>query len=445
MSSIFRKVAVGVVRQAVAFLPRSSSRTRGKLARDGGSPVRDLRFRPWPKYHAGNRYSWMVDVGPSLRRIFLSGVEGLPQIAQKSFAREWASYCGCRHGLLVAHGTDALRIGLAALFDHDGLEYGGEVIVPNLSFIASATSALDRRFGVALVDVDPATLLLDPKRVEEAIVPGRTRAVMPVHQFGQPADMTSIREIAEKNGLKVIEDAAQAHGAAWETGPVGSLGDVAAFSFQSAKNLTCGEGGILTTNDDEVFARADSIHNVGRAPGGGDRWDHLSLGWNVRPTEYQAAILHHRLVRFPAQQETRAANFKILREALAEVRSLVPLAVHPGVRRHGMYMFVMRYQSAECGGLGLDQFLAAVQCEGAPVYRAYAMTMANQPVLRKLRERRPEYLRILPTPVADRAANEIVYIPQSVFLGNADDMSDIVAAVSKVERHYGALKAPEGT
>lgn len=123
----------------------------------------------------------------------------------------------------------------------------------------------------------------------------------------------------------------------------------------------------------------------------------------------------------------------------------MPLAVHPGVRRHGMYMFVMRYQSAECGGLGLDQFLAAVQCEGAPVYRAYAMTMANQPVLRKLRERRPEYLRILPTPVADRAANEIVYIPQSVFLGNADDMSDIVAAVSKVERHYGALKAPEGT
>lgn len=444
MSSLLKEIAKGAVRRAVGFLPRPSSRLTGRLAREGGSPVRDLRFRPWPKYHSGNRYSWMVEVGPALRRIFLSGVEGLPQERQKAFAREWANYCGCRHGLLLAHGTDALRIGLASLLDHDGLEYGGEVIVPNLSFIASATAALDRRFGVALVDVDPATLLLDPKCVEDAIVPGKTRAVMPVHQFGQPADMTAISAIAKKHGLKVLEDAAQAHGASWETGPVGSLGDAAAFSFQSAKNLTCGEGGMLTTNSDEVFARADSMHNVGRAPGGGDRWDHLSLGWNVRPTEYQAAILHHRFARFPAQQETRASNFRFLRAALGEVTSLVPLAVHPGVRRHGMYMFVMRYRPDSCNGLGLDQFLEAVRSEGAPIHRAYATTMADQPVLRNLAARRPEYLRVLPTPVADSAANEIVYIPQNVFLGDANDMSDIVAAVWKVERHFRAKGGARG-
>src|SRR5439155_1442106 len=157
---------------------------------------------------------------------------------------------------------------------HDGLDYASEVIVPNFSFIASATAPLDRRFGVALVDVDPGTLLLDPTRVEEAIIPGKTRAIMPVHLFGQPADMTALRAIAEKHGLKILEDAAQAHGAVWESGPVGSLGDAAGFSFQSSKNMSCGEGGILTTNDAQVFERAYSMHNAGRAHVGGGRIMH---------------------------------------------------------------------------------------------------------------------------------------------------------------------------
>ena len=175
------------------------------------------------------------------RRIFLGGVEGLPQPLAEEFAQQWAAYCGCRYGLLISNGTDALRIGLAAVFDHDGLDYGGEVIVPNFSFIASATAPLDRRFGVAFVDVDEGTLLLDPKRVEEAIVPGKTRAILPVHLFGQPADMTALKAIADKHGLKIVEDAAQAHGAVWETGPVGSLGDAGGFSFQSTKNLASGK------------------------------------------------------------------------------------------------------------------------------------------------------------------------------------------------------------
>ena len=107
------------------------------------------------------------------------------------------------------------------------------------------------------------TLLLDPARVEEAIIPGKTRAIMPVHLFGQPANMTALRAIAKKHGLKVVEDAAQAHGAVWESGPVGSLGDAAGFSFQSSKNLSCGEGGMLTTNDEQTFERAYSMHNAG--------------------------------------------------------------------------------------------------------------------------------------------------------------------------------------
>ena len=384
-------------------------------------------------------HEWLTAVGPRLRRVFISGVEGLPQPLAKEFAQTFAGYCGCRYGLLLPHGTDALRIALAAAFDHDGLDYGGEVIVPNLSFIASATSALDRRFGVALVDVDPATLLIDPRRVEEAIHPERTRAIMAVHQFGQPADMTALQAVARKHGLKIIEDAAQAHGAEWETGPVGALGDAAGFSFQSAKTLACGEGGILTTNDTDLFARASSIANVGRASDGGGRWEHPHLGWNCRVTEYQAALLIYRSDLFDGQQRVRAGNFAKLRELLADVPAFQPLALYPGVRRHGMYMFAMRYQAEACGGLSLDEALRAVCAEGAPVSRLYKATIAQQPGIQKVAERHPDYVQVHATPVSDKAVNEIAYIPHDVFLGTERDITDIAAALRKVAHHFSSV------
>jgi dTDP-4-amino-4,6-dideoxygalactose transaminase len=359
----------------------------------------------------------------------------LPQPLAKEFVQQWASYCGCRYGLLLPHGTDALRVALAGLLDHDGLGYGGEVIVPNFSFIASATACLDRRFGVAFVDVDPGTLLLDPDRVEEAIVPGKTRAILPVHLFGQPADMTALRAVAKKHGLKVIEDAAQAHGAIWETGPVGSLGDAAGFSFQSSKNLSCGEGGALTTNDEQLFEHAYSMHNAGRSRVGGGRWEHVALGWNIRPTEYQAALLLCRFKYFEKRQQARLKNFELLRNLMADITCLQPLVVHPGVRAHGMYMFAMRYKQECCGGLTLDSFIELVQAEGAPIYRAFAATMSEQPAVKHLTKRRPEYFRRLPTPVSDQAAQDTVYIAQDIFLGTTEDMEDIAAAIRKVEAH----------
>jgi dTDP-4-amino-4,6-dideoxygalactose transaminase len=424
-----------LVRATLGGLLRPTSRLTGELAKNGGIPVRNTRYRPWASDHDGSFWHWHRGARAHLRRVFLSGVEGLPQPVAEEFARKWAGYCGCRYGLLVPHGTDALRIALAALFDHDGLDYGGEVIVPNFSFIASATAALDRRFGVAFVDVDPGTLLLDPARVEEAIIPGKTRAIMPVHLFGQPSDMTALRAIAKKRDLKIVEDAAQAHGAVWESGPVGSLGDAAGFSFQSSKNLSCGEGGALTTNDEQLFERAYSMHNAGRSRIGAGRWEHVTLGWNCRPTEYQAALLLHRFKDFGRRQAIRVTNFDLLRRLMKGVGCLEPLAVHPGVRAHGMYMFVMRFEPDRCGGVSLDSFIDLVQAEGAPIYRAFTATISDQPAMQQLMRKRPTYFRRLPTPVADRAAEETAYIAQNVFLGTADDMEDIVATVRKVERH----------
>lgn len=422
-------------------LPAPAGRLTGRLARDGGAPVRDTRLRPWAAVTDGNLARWRGEAQAMFRRIFVGGVEGLPQPQAENFAAAWASYCGCRYGLLLGHGTDALRIGLAAVLEHDGLDYGGEIIVPNFSFIAGATAPLDRRFGVTLVDVDPDTLLIDPRRVEEAIVSGKTRAILPVHLFGQAADMKSLRAIAAKHGLKIIEDAAQAHGATSAEGPVGSLGDAGAFSFQSSKNLACGEGGALVTNDEQVFERAYSMHNAGRPRGDGGRWLHVTLGWNCRATEYQAALLALRLKTFDAEQERRRQNFQRLSGLIPDIACLAPLAVHPDTHKHGLYMFAMRYQADRCGGLSVDEFLDVVRAEGAPIYRAFETTIAGQPAMRALLNKRPQYIRCMPTPVSDRAAQDTVYIPQNVFLGAPADMDDIAAAIHKVERHFSGRPA----
>jgi dTDP-4-amino-4,6-dideoxygalactose transaminase len=161
----------------------------------------------------------------------------------------------------------------------------------------------------------------------------------------------------------------------------------------------------------------------------------MTLGWNIRPTEYQAALLLQRFKDFDRRQAIRLTNFDLLRSLMKEIDCLEPVAVQPGVRVHGMYMFGMRYRPECCGGLSLNSFIDLVQAEGAPIYRAFAATMSDQPAMQHLARKRPDYFRCLPTPVADQAVKETVYIAQNVFLGTADDMEDIVAAVRKVEGH----------
>lgn len=430
------KLAAKSVIHTLPTLPGRSGRLTGKLAKEGGLPVRDLRYRPWPTSPSTSLTEWTTQLAPRFLQIFLSGVEGLPQPLAKKFCEQWANYCGARYALLVPHGTDALRVAVTAGLDHDGLEYGGEVIVPNLSFIASATTVLDRRFGVTLVDVDPETYLLDPQRVEEAIIPGKTRAIMAVHLFGQPADMTALKDIAQRHQLVLLEDAAQAHGAIHELGPVGSIGDAAGFSFQSSKNLSAGEGGAFTTNDAEIFERAYSFHNVGRARHGGQRWGHNSLGFNMRASEYIAAILLHRLQKFEAQQQRRAENYGRLREYLAEAPCVAPLAYGPGVKRHGVHMCVLRYDAEQCDGVRIEDFIKAIQAEGLPLNRGYEATMAQQPALQQIAEKHPSYLRVMPTPVSDAAVKNMLFLPHEIFLGTDADMKEIAAAFAKVQARY---------
>ena len=209
----------------------------------------------------------------------------------------------------------ALSVALKAL----GVGPGDEVLVPPYTFIATASAALMIGAIPVFVDVDGETLLMDPALIDAAVSP-RTRAIIVVHHAGSPADMDGVMAAARRHDLRVIEDAAQAHGAAWRGHPVGAIGDVGTFSFQSSKAINAGEGGMMLTNDPELDELLWSYRNVGRRRGG-EWYEHVRLGWNLRLTEFQAAVLLEQLKRFPGQQALRAENAAYLTSLLEQ---------HPG-------------------------------------------------------------------------------------------------------------------
>src|SRR5512138_2479590 len=208
------------------------------LALFGGTPVRAKPFTSWPLFGKPEERR--------LLRTLRSGKWGrLHGNEVARFEKRFAEMHGCKHGIAVVNGTVSLRIALMAA----GIRAEDEVIVPPYTFFSTASAVIEANAVPVFADIDLDTFNLDPKAAEAAITP-RTRAIIPVHFAGQPADMRSLKALARKRGLLVLEDAAHAHGASWRGRPAGSLGDIASFSFQSSKNLTSGEGGIITTNDD---------------------------------------------------------------------------------------------------------------------------------------------------------------------------------------------------
>lgn len=241
----------------------------------------------------------------------------------EAFEREFADFCGVKHCISVGNGLDALSLALRAC----GIGPGQEVIVPGYTFIATwlAVSAVGA-IPVA-VDVEEDTWNLDPRKVEAALTP-RTTALMPVHLFGQPADMDAINALARANGLKVIEDAAQAHGARYKGRRAGGLGDAAGFSFYPGKNLGAfGDGGAVTTNDDAIAEQVCLLRNYGSRV----KYQHECLGGNSRLDEMQAAFLRVRLQHLEEWNARRVRWAAAYFEALAELPSLVRPPVPDGI------------------------------------------------------------------------------------------------------------------
>lgn len=251
-----------------------------------------------------------------------------------AFEKEFAEYCGARHCIGVGNGLEALSLTLRAL----GIGPGDEVIVPSQTFVATWLGVSHVGATPVSVDVDLGTALLDPAGIEARITP-RTRAIIPVHLYGQPADMAPIMAIAEKHGLFVLEDSAQAHGARYQGQRAGTLGHAAGFSFYPTKNLGAyGDGGAIVTNDDALAERLRSLRNYGSP----EKYVHTEVGYNTRLDEMQAAILRVHLRSLDARNQARRDAAAYYTAALADVPGLELPVVQDAVE-HVYHLYVVRH------------------------------------------------------------------------------------------------------
>ncbi len=236
----------------------------------------------------------------------------------KEFEEEFAKYTGVKYALGTTSGTTALHLGLLTL----GIDSGDEVIVPSFSFIASVNSILFCNAKPVFCDVDEKTFNIDPSKIE-SLITDKTKAIMPVHLYGLAADMKEIQKIADEQDLLVIGDAAQAHGASMDGKMVGSFGDLECFSFYPTKNMTTGEGGMITTNNDELFEKAVSIRNHGREK---TQWgyEHCRIGYNYRMTDISSAIGIEQLKKLPGFLDKRRENARFYDENLDCETPFVP-------------------------------------------------------------------------------------------------------------------------
>jgi dTDP-4-amino-4,6-dideoxygalactose transaminase len=275
-----------------------------------------------------------------------------------AFSGGFAKYVGVKYAIAVNSGTAALHCAIAAA----GAGPGDEVITSPYSFIASAQCILHNNAVPIFADIDPRTYCIDPEDVERKIT-DRTKAIIAVHIHGNVADMKKLKEISEAHSIPVIEDAAQAHGAEYDGKKVGGIGDMGCFSFQESKNMTCGEGGMFVTNNEEFYQRARKAMFFGEALDKEER-EYISraLGWNYRMPEICAAIGIAQLKRLDKMNKQRIANAKTLTKYLSEIDGITPPYVASNVK-HVYYQYAPLFDKNKVG-ISRDSFWTAVKAEG---------------------------------------------------------------------------------
>ena len=341
------------------------------------------------------------EILPALDRICRESafVQG-PEV--EAFEKEFAAFCGTKHCVALSSGTAALHLGLLAL----GVQPGDEVITTPNTFLATAEAITYCGASPVLVDIDPATANIDANLIERAVT-RRTRAIIPVHLYGRPADMDSIRSIAARHDLRVLEDAAQAHGARYRGAMVGSLGNAAAFSFYPTKNLGAyGEGGALTTNDDLIaqFARAARSH------GQTARYAHEFVGYNYRMQGFQGAVLRIKLRHLNAWTEKRRAIAREYRRILQNARIDLPV---DDPRDECVYHQFVIYVNSRCSVIAK---LAEKEIDTAV---HYPTPVHLQPAYASLGDPAGTY------PLAERACDRVLSLP--LFPGMSEEQVRHVA------------------
>jgi perosamine synthetase len=334
------------------------------------------------------------------------------QLAQgpkvKEFEERFAAWCGARYAVATSSGTTALHVALLA----HGIGQGDEVITTPFSFIASANCILYAGATPVFADIEPEYYTLDPADVERRITP-RTRAIIPVHLFGQAADMEALSAIAARYNLAIIEDACQSHGARLNGKMVGSWG-TACYSFYPTKNMTTIEGGMITTNDEGVAERARLIRNHGSPR----RYLHESLGFNFRMTDLQAAIGLAQLPKLEGWNRKRQENAAYLTSGLEGLPGVQPPRVRPG-GGHVFHQYTVRAAHR-------DALLERLSARGIGVGVYYPIPIHQQPLYRQM-----GYQETLP--VSEAASAEVLSLPVHPALTRAE-LDEIVAAVAEATR-----------
>lgn len=423
-----------------------------QLAIKGGTPVRDSKLKPWPAWPV-----WDKKEEIALLEVLNSGVWSYNGPKEVEFNKMFSEYTGAKYAISAANGTITLQLALEAL----GIGYGDEVILPGLTWQATAATIIDVNAVPILVDVCEDTWCIDPKEIEKAITP-KTKAIVPVHLYGSFADMDAILEIAKKHNLYILEDCAHKHGGEWNGRKAGTIGDIGSFSFQLSKHLTAGEGGVMTTNNPKLAEKLDALRNCGRRPEGNEYADtdkgagvysddgNFIQSGNYRITEFQAAILVEGLKRLPEQNQNRDNNGMYLNILLADIPGVIPMRRDERETKEAYFNFAFRYNKDEFKGLPIEKFRKALESEiGIGVDSSYEplnncslYVPLTKPSRYKINE---QYWKdIDPSrfslPVCERIfAEESVCIHHKVLMGSKADMEEIASAIIKIRDNVDEL------
>jgi len=396
------------------------------LAIYGGPKTIDKIFE-WPVYDES-------DV-QAVAEIVRSGKWGNPDCGDEveSFEKEFATFCGSKYALTCVNGSVALRLALIAC----GVKPGDEVIVPPYTFIATASIVLEANCVPVFVDIDPDTYNINAGLIEKTIT-SRTKAIIPVHFAGQACDMDAIMTIAKRHNLRVIEDAAHSHGAEYNGNKLGTIGDAGCFSFQSSKNLTSGEGGMVITNDEGLYDMINSLRNVGRVKGG--QWyEHHFAGCNYRVTQMQAVLLSNQLKKLSAETARRHENGTYLNSLLSEIEGITPLSRGLGETIHSYHIYIFKYDKSKFKNLSKVEFSKMLAAEGVPCFMGYPEPLYKQPLFREKNfmcyaiPEEVDYSGVY-CPETEKACHEeAVWIFQNSMLGTKEDMEKFAEAILKIK------------
>ena len=402
-----------------------------KLAINGGSPVRTAAFPKWPQ-------GGMAET-EQLEKVLKAEQWGTLGNEALAFAKRFAEYNGLKYGIGVNNGTISLELILRGL----NIGYGDEVIVPSYTFISTASAVAIAGATPIFADIENGTYNIDPASIEANITP-KTKAIIAVHVGGRPCNMDKIMEIADKHRIYVIEDCAQAHGSEWKGRKVGSIGHAGSFSFQESKNVTCGEGGAIITDDVELFNEFWHYHNSGRAYDlAGEFSGVMLMGTNGRMTEWQAAVLTPQLDKLDEQIERRMDNVKYLNSKLKQFDFIKLLDTDDSVTKNTYHLFIMKYDSNGLKGLNRERFISAMNAEGISCSKGYVplykMDAFASPNFRKSTGSDIDYLS-MHLENTERACNEeALWMPGRLLLGSQKDMDDIIEAMDKISSNVDGL------